>query len=117
MEDQALIHPSEAAWKSDVSLEMWIDAEHDPVRIRLIGVLDHTTSTNLVSLVKGLIADGLRDFEFETALQMSDVDRSRLLVELKGIVQASGARLKCDGSTNPWLAAPAVSKALRQIDS
>ncbi len=104
MEDQALFYPSEPVWQGNVALEMWIDAEQDPVRVRLIGILNQTTWANLVSTLKGLIADGCRNFEFETAVHMSELDRANLLAELNGIVQESGARLKWDEATGPWLA-------------
>ena len=91
-------HP-DPAWRRDVALEMWIDAERAPVSIRLTGTLDHATAANLVSVMEGLIAEGGRDFDLETAaLHVSDAGGAGVLVELQRLVQRSGGRITRDGS-------------------
>ncbi len=87
------------AWMDDVALEMWIDAEQEPVRIRLAGTLDQKTAVNLVSALNRLIADGYRVFQFETYLQGCDPDRPRLIADLVRAVERRGGRLTWEEST------------------
>jgi hypothetical protein len=57
----------EAAWKRDVALEIWIDVEQVPTRIRLAGTLERGTAGSLVSVVQDQILEGSRDFELDTS--------------------------------------------------
>jgi hypothetical protein len=86
----ATYHPG-AAWRSDVSLEMWVDQEKDPVSIRLEGTLDPSTVRRVVSLVRELIRDGARRFEFESSYAMTDVSSTAMLDKLQGLYEGCGA--------------------------
>jgi hypothetical protein len=88
-----------AAWQDDVALEMWIEAEHDPVHIRLRGTLDQSTVENLVTALNELIGRGCRDFEFETCLDARGVDQASSIAELTRIVERCGGRSKWGEST------------------
>ncbi len=54
------------AWHHDVALELWVDAERSPVRVRLAGTLDEATSPSLSAVVADLLGSGVRHFEFVT---------------------------------------------------
>jgi hypothetical protein len=61
------------AWRNDVALEMWIDVTSDPVGIRLAGVLDESTGTNLSDVVADCVAEGRLAFALDTsALRIGD---------------------------------------------
>ncbi len=87
-----LMSAPRTAWQDDVALEMWIDSERDPVRIRLRGVLDKATASNLFTTLNDLIADGYSDFEFETSLHLCDPDLASAITELMCIVDRCGGR-------------------------
>ena len=90
---------SAAPWMEDVALEVWVDVEHSPILVRLAGTLNHATATNVIPVVKELMADGGRDFEFRTpGLQVPDAGGTEALVELQRLVQHSGGRLTWDGN-------------------
>ena len=55
-----------ADWRGDVALELWVEADVVPVRIRLAGRLDATTAANLHDVVGELLADGAREIELCT---------------------------------------------------
>jgi len=84
---------SVAPWMEDVALEVWVDVEHRPIIVRLAGTLNHATATNVIPVVKELIADGGRDFELRTpGLQVPDAGGTEALVELQRLVQYSSGR-------------------------
>ncbi len=87
-----LIKQPRTAWEDDVALEMWIESERDPVRIRLRGTLDNATTKNLVETLNDLVADGYLDFEFETSLRLCDPDHASAIAELMSIVDRCGGR-------------------------
>jgi hypothetical protein len=103
-------HPhSEAGWRSDAALELWIDVERDPVVIRLAGTLDAATGSNLVSVIQELIDGGSRRFELETSrLSVSGLAGRTLLEEVRRTVQSSGGEL--------WLDASLVARISRACD-
>jgi len=49
-----------ADWRGDVALELWVEVDVEPVRIRMAGRLDATTAANLDDVVVELLADGTR---------------------------------------------------------
>ncbi len=70
---QALRHEVDRAWRNDVALEMWIDVRTDRVGIRLAGVLDESTGSNLFDVVADCMAEGRRAFDLDTsALRIVD---------------------------------------------
>ena len=90
---------TEAAWKRDVALEMWVDVERVPILIRLEGTLERGTAGSLVSVVQDQILVGGREFELDTsALHVSDAAGFSALKALARLVSESGGRLRWDGS-------------------
>lgn len=102
--DGAQRSETEAAWKRDVALEMWIDVERVPILIRLEGTLERGTAGSLVSVVQDQILDGGRDFELDTsALHVSDAAGFTALKALARLVRESGGRLRWNGGVDdPW---------------
>ena len=97
---------TEAAWKRDVALEMWVDVERVPILIRLEGTLERGTAGSLVSVVQDQILVGGREFELDTsALHVSDAAGFSALKALARLVSESGGRLRWDGSTTVGLPA------------
>ena len=81
-------------------LEMWVNAEVRPVKLRLTGQLDAWTAGNLLPIIKELLADGFREFELRTSeLNVPDAVGARTLGELRQLVEASGGRVIWDGTT------------------
>ena len=71
------------AWRRDVALEIWVDAEQDPVRIRLAGELNGRTSGNLFGVVEQLLSDGVRNFQVLTSPHMSESETTDLIDDLQ----------------------------------
>ena len=87
----------EAAWKRDVALEIWIDVEQVPTRIRLAGTLERGTAGSLVSVVQDQILEGSRDFELDTSsLYVPDEAGLSALTALAQLVSESGGWLTWD---------------------
>jgi len=81
------------AWMEDVALELWVDAERNPILVRLAGTLDQATAGNLVPVLDELIADGARSFEFDIrALQVLDTRGADALLNVQRHVHRSGGR-------------------------
>jgi len=79
------------AWQDDVALELWVDAEQIPVRIRLAGTLDEGTSPSLLAVVGDLLGSGVRQIELQTdGLRTVDPGGSAALVAAEGMVERSG---------------------------
>jgi len=77
----------------DVALELWVDAERNPILVRLAGTLDQATAGNLVPVLDELIADGARSFEFDIrALQVLDTRGADALLNVQRHVHRSGGR-------------------------
>jgi len=87
-----------APWLEDVALQVWVDVEHEPIHIRLKGTLNQATAVNVVPVVKELIAEGGRDFEFETqALLVADEGGTDALVDVERLVRRGGGCFIRDG--------------------
>jgi len=82
-----------ADWRGDVALELWVEADAVPVRIRLAGRLDATTAANLDLVVGELLADGNREIELCTE-GLRVVDASAV-----GTLAAVERRVRLDGGT------------------
>jgi len=92
----------EAPWTEDMALQIWVDAEHEPIVIRLSVTLSQATAVNVVPVVRELIGDGARDFELQTpALSVPDVGGTGTLDEVQRLVRRSGGRCTWDGITIP----------------
>jgi len=78
----------------EVVLEMWIDADQEPISLRLAGTLDVTTQDNVLSVVGELIAQGARNFNLESSeLELADFGGLEALVALEQLVSCSGGQL------------------------
>lgn len=81
-------------WSSDVVFEMWIDADQEPIGLRLAGTLDVTTEDNLLSVVGELIAQGARNFRLQSSeLELADFGGLEALIALERLVSCSGGQL------------------------
>ena len=83
-----------ADWRGDVALELWVETDTDPVRIRLAGRLDATTAANLDEVVRELLADGTRSIELCTdGLRVVDASAVGALSDVERRVRRSGGTL------------------------
>jgi hypothetical protein len=109
-EDEGVEPPSEeqfngqtlTGWRNDVALEMWVDADGPPARVRLAGRLDRTTAWHLSSVVAELIADGVDDIDLQLgSLDTLDDSGYHTLVLVESALAGAGCHLTWDGSTEP----------------
>jgi len=83
-----------ADWRGDVALELWVEVDAVPVRIRLAGRLDATTAANLDDVVGELLTDGTREIELCTeGLRVVDASAIGALAELERKVRLGGGTL------------------------
>lgn len=83
-----------ADWRGDVALELWVESDADPVRIRMAGRLDATTAANLDEVVRELLADGTRHIELCTdGLRVVDASAVGALADVERSVRRSGGTL------------------------
>ena len=83
-----------ADWRGDVALELWVEADAAPVRIRMAGRLDATTAANLDEVVGELLADGARSFELCTdGLRVVDASAVGALADVEYRVRQAGGTL------------------------
>jgi len=89
-----------APWMDDVALQIWVDAEHSPILVRLTGTLNQATAVNVVPVVGELIADGGRDFELQTpGLRVPDGGGTEALAGVQRLVRLSGGHVTWDAAT------------------
>jgi hypothetical protein len=90
-----LAHPMGLAdWRGDVALELWVEVDVVPVRIRLAGRLDATTAANLDEVVGELLADGTRAIELCTdGLRVVDASAIGTLADIERRVRLDGGTL------------------------
>ena len=94
-----VLFPSQNGWQEDVALELWVDVSRQPVSVRLAGTLDGSTAVNLVAVVEELIAEGVREFDLQTAgLRVVGPEGAGALEALELLVRRAGGRLTCDGA-------------------
>ena len=87
-------HIGRADWRGDVALELWVEADADPVRIRMAGRLDASTAANLNEVVRELLADGTRHIELCTdGLRVIDASAVGALSDVERSVRKSGGAL------------------------
>jgi len=83
-----------ADWRGDVALELWVEADVVPVRVRLAGRLDATTAANLDVVVGELLADGHREIELCTdGLRVVDASAIGALADVERRIRLDGGTL------------------------
>jgi anti-anti-sigma factor len=88
-------------WRGDVALELWVESDTPPARVRLAGRLDATTAANLTQVVRELLADGSRAFELCTeGLRVVDASALGALADIERLVRDHGGTLVRVGPAN-----------------
>lgn len=83
-----------ADWRGDVALELWVEVDVVPVRIRLAGRLDATTAANLHEVVGELLSAGNREIELCTdGLRVVDASVIGMLADVERRVRLDGGSL------------------------
>jgi anti-anti-sigma factor len=83
-----------ADWRGDVALELWVETDVLPARVRLAGRLDATTAANLAQVMRELLADGIRDVELCTdGLRVVDSSALGALADIEHLVRSEGGNL------------------------
>jgi anti-anti-sigma factor len=83
-----------ADWRGDVALELWVETDAVPARIRMAGRLDATTVPNLCSVISELLADGTRQIELVTdGLRVVDASAVGVLADVERLVRRAGGSL------------------------
>ncbi len=89
-----------ADWRGDVALELWVETEAVPPRVRLAGRLDASTAANLSQVVSELLADGSREVELYTeGLRVVDASAVGALADIERQVRDHGGTLVRVGPT------------------
>jgi len=93
-----------ADWRGDVALELWVEVDVVPVRIRMAGRLDATTAANLDAVVDELLADGIREIEVRTdGLRVVDASAIGALADVERKVRfVGGTLLRVAPTTGPF---------------
>ena len=83
-----------ADWRGDVALELWVETDAVPPRVRLAGRLDASTAANLSQVVHELLADGSPEIELYTeGLRAVDSSALGALADIERQVRDSGGSL------------------------
>ena len=93
-----------ADWRGDVALELWVEVDVVPVRIRLAGRLDATTAANLDEVVGELLSAGNREIELCTdGLRVVDASAIGTLADVERRVRlAGGSLIRVAPSSGPF---------------
>jgi anti-anti-sigma factor len=90
-----------ADWRGDVALELWVESDATPARVRLAGRLDATTAANLAQVMRELLADGSREVELCTdGLRVIDPSALGALADIERLVRDGGGSLVRVGPAN-----------------
>jgi anti-anti-sigma factor len=101
-----------ADWRGDVALELWVEADVVPARVRMAGRLDATTAANLAQVMGDLLADGTRDIELCTeGLRVIDSTAIGTLADMERLVRSHGGTLTRVGPANGPFRRPRVGIA------
>lgn len=93
--------PGLADWRGDVALELWVETEARPPRVRLAGRLDATTAATLSQVVREMLTDGTREIELSTdGLRVIDSSALGALADIERMVRADGGSLVRVGPAN-----------------
>jgi anti-anti-sigma factor len=91
-----------------VALELWVEVDADPVRIRMAGRLDASTAANLDEVVRELLADGTRHFELCTdGLRVVDASAVGALADVERRIRAAGGTMRRVAPTSGPFSRPA----------
>ncbi len=83
-----------ADWRGDVALELWVETDILPARVRLAGRLDATTAANLAQVMRELLADDIREIELCTdGLRVVDSSALGALADIERLVSSEGGTL------------------------
>jgi anti-anti-sigma factor len=83
-----------ADWRGDVALELWVETDSAPPRVRLAGRLDASTAANLSQVVLELLGDGAREIELYTeGLRAVDSSALGALADIERQVRDGGGSL------------------------
>jgi anti-anti-sigma factor len=84
-----------ADWRGDVALELWVEVDAEPVRIRMAGRLDASTVANLDDVVRELLDNGTRHIELCTdGLRVHDASAVGALADVERRVRAAGGTME-----------------------
>jgi len=90
-----------ADWRGDVALELWVETDSLPPRVRLAGRLDSSTAANLAQVMRELLADGSREVELCTdGLRVIDSSAVGALADIEQLVRSEGGTLVRVGPAN-----------------
>jgi anti-anti-sigma factor len=83
-----------ADWRGDVALELWVETDATPPRVRLAGRLDASTAANVAQVVGELLADGSPEIELYTeGLRAVDSSALGALADIERQVRDGGGSL------------------------
>ena len=84
-----------ADWRGDVALELWVESEVQPPRVRLAGRLDSTTAANVTQVMRELLSDGCTEVELCTdGLKVVDSSAIGVLADIERLVRSEGGTLR-----------------------
>ena len=90
-----------ADWRGDVALELWVETDAVPPRVRLAGRLDSSTAANVAQVMRELLADGTREVELCTdGLRVVDASAVGALADIEQLVRSEGGTLHRVGPDN-----------------
>ncbi len=81
------------SWREEIALGLLIDVSLEPAIIRLRGVLDPLTGSNLAAVVAECMAEGTLDFALDTSGLQIDPSGSEVLDRVRAVVHEHGGRL------------------------
>jgi|GEM_PF-1013325 len=83
-----------ADWRGDVALELWVETDAEPPRVRLAGRLDASTAANVAQVIHELLADGSPEIELYTeGLRAVDSSALGALADIERQVREGGGSL------------------------
>ncbi len=84
-------------WREEIALGLLIDITLEPAIIRLTGVLDRSTGSNLAPVVAECIAEGTLDFALDTIGLEIDPSGHEVLDRVRAVVHEHGGTLYAAG--------------------
>ncbi len=84
-------------WCEEIVLGLLIDVTLEPAIIRLTGLLDRSTGSNLAAVVAECMAEGSLDFALDTTGLEIDPSGPEVLDRVRAVVHEHGGRLYTAG--------------------